>query len=64
MRGIEAGHVMRWIARPALAAHILIEPAIAVGDDVEAGDFLFAQIDRQRVDVLLPEPADDHRIQE
>ena len=32
---VEAVHVMRRVAGPALAADILIEPAVAVGDDVE-----------------------------
>ena len=40
MSVVKAGHVMRRIAGPALAADVLIEPAIAVGDDVESGDFL------------------------
>ena len=64
MRRVEPVHVMRRVARPALAAHVLVEPAVAVGDDVEAGHFLFAQIDRQRIDVLLAEPADHHRVEE
>ena len=55
VRRVEARHVVRRIARPALAADVLIEPAVAVGDDVETGDFLFPEVDRQRVDVLLAE---------
>ena len=38
-------------------------PAVAVGHDVEAGDFLLAQIHRQRVHVLLAEAADHHRVE-
>jgi hypothetical protein len=64
MIAIEARHVVRGIAGPALAAHVLIEAAVAVGHHVEAGHFLFAQVHRQRVDVLLAEPARDHGVQE
>ena len=64
VRRVEPVHVVRRIARPALAADVLIEPAIAVGHDVEPGHFLLAQIDRQRVDILLAEPRDHHRIEE
>ena len=39
-----AGHVMRRIAGPALAANVVVEAAIAVGDDVEASELLLAQI--------------------
>ena len=52
------------IARPALAADVLVEPAVAVGDDVQPRHFLFPQIHRQRVDILLAEPRDHHRVEE
>ena len=48
-------HVARWIIGPALAADVGVEMRIAVGDDIEAGDFLLVQIDRNRVGVLLAE---------
>ena len=56
-------HVMRRIAGPALPADVLVEPAIAVGHDVQPGDFLLAQIHRQRIHILLAEAADHHRVQ-
>ena len=43
---IEARHVVRRIAGPALAPNVLIEPAIAVGADVQTSDFLLPQVDR------------------
>ena len=43
---VEAGHVVERIAGPALAADVVVEPAVAVGEDVEAGELLVAQIDR------------------
>ncbi len=42
---VEAGHVERRIARPALAADVLREARVAVGHDVEAGDQLLVEID-------------------
>ena len=62
--GLEAAHVVRRVAGPALAADVLVEAAVAVGDDVQPGHFLLAQVDRQRVHVLLAEPRRDHRVQE
>ena len=44
MRVFEAAHVMGRVAGPALAPDILVEPAVAVRDDVEPGNLLFAQI--------------------
>src|SRR6185295_16934709 len=64
MRGFKTGHVVRRIAGPALAADVLIEPAIAVGDDVEAGNFLLGQVYRKRIDVLFAESRGDHGIEE
>jgi hypothetical protein len=46
MRGLESGHMVRRVARPALAADVLVESTVAVGDDVETGDFLFPEVDR------------------
>ena len=63
VRGFEAFHVMGRIAGPALAADVLVEPAVAVGDDIETRDLLLAQINGERVDVLFPEAAGDHRIE-
>ena len=37
---------------------------VAVGDDVEAGQFLLVQIDRHRVDVLLAELVVHHGVEE
>jgi hypothetical protein len=59
---VEAGHVERRIARPALAADVLREPHVAVGRDVETGDRLLTQVDGQRVLVLLAETGLDHRL--
>ena len=56
MRRVEPAHVVRRIARPALAADVLVEPAVAVGHDVQPGHFLLPQIHRQRVHILLAEP--------
>src|SRR6185503_6896843 len=54
---------MRRIASPALSANILIEPAIAIGNDVETGDLLLAQVSGERIHVLFPETASNHCIQ-
>ena len=56
-------HVMRRIARPALPADVLVEPAVAVRHDVQPRHFLLAQIHRQRIDILLAEPRRHHRVQ-
>src|SRR5262245_17042478 len=61
---IEALHVARWIVGPALAAHVLVEVGIAVGDDIETRAFLLVQIDRDRVRILLAIGRADHRLQE
>ena len=63
MRRVEPAHVVRRIARPALPTHVLVEPAVPVGHDVQPGDFLLAQIHRQRIHILLAEAADHHRVQ-
>ena len=55
MERLEPLHVVRRIARPALAAVVLVETAVTVRDDVEARHLLFAQVYRERVDVLLAE---------
>ncbi len=60
MRGDEPAHVVRRISGPALAANVVVEPAVAVGHDVEAGKLLIAQIAGERVLVLLAEAAADH----
>ena len=52
------------IVGPALAADFVVEMRVAVGADVEPGDFLRVQIDRDRVDVLLAEAGVDHRVEE
>ena len=52
------------IGGPALAADVVVEAAVAVGDDVEAGQFLVAQIAGQRVLVLLAEAPRHHRLEE
>src|ERR1051326_1579329 len=44
MRGFEATHVTRRIAGPGLAADILIEAAVAVCEDIQAGYFLILQV--------------------
>jgi len=46
-----------------LAADVVVESAVAVGDDVEASEFLIAQIAGQRVLVLLAEAAGHHRLE-
>ncbi len=42
VRRLEPAHVMRRITRPALPADVLVEPAVAVGHDVQARHFLLA----------------------
>jgi hypothetical protein len=49
----EARHVGQRIALPAHAADLLIEMRIAIGADVEPSSLLRAQIDRNRIFVLL-----------
>ncbi len=51
------------IGGPALAADVVVEAAVAVGDDIEAGKLLIAQIAGQRVFVLLAKAAADHRFE-
>ncbi len=60
MRDVEAAHVVRRIGGPALAADVVVEMSVAVGDDIEAGNFLIAQIAGHRVFILLAEAAADH----
>ena len=55
MSGLKARHVARWITCPGLSADVLIEPAVTVGHNVEACDFLIPQIDAKRIRVLLAE---------
>ena len=61
---VEAAHVVRRIAGPALAADVVVEAAVAVGDDVEAGELLVADEAGQRVLVLLAEAPRHHRLEE
>ena len=63
MQRVEPAHVVRRIGGPALAANVVVEAAVAVGDDVEAGKLLVAQIAGQRIFILLAEAAADHRLQ-
>jgi hypothetical protein len=60
---VEAAHVARRIVRPTLAADVGIEMGITVGDDVEPGELLFVQIDRNRIDILFAELVVDHRVE-
>jgi hypothetical protein len=48
------------IEEPRFAAHREIEPAVAVGDDVEPGRFLGIDDRRDGVDVLLAEQRVSH----
>lgn len=64
MRGFETRHVPRGITGPGLAADILIEPAIAVGEDVETCDLLIFQITRQRIDILFTKFVVRHGVDE
>jgi len=59
----EAGHVRQRIALPAHAADLLVEMRVAIGTDVEAGRLLRAQIDRNRVFVLLAVAQVHHRLE-
>ena len=63
MRGVQPAHVVRRIGSPALAADVVVESAVAVGDDVEAGEFLIAQIAGERILVLLAKAAAHHRLE-
>src|SRR4051794_41955562 len=60
---LEAAHVERRIARPALPADVGIEAAVAVGDDVETRNLLLAQIGAERIDILLAIARADHRLE-
>src|SRR5580692_10835884 len=51
------------IAGPALAPDVLVKPAVAVGNNIETRNLLFAQINGKRIDVLFAKAADDHRIE-
>jgi hypothetical protein len=44
MQRIETAHVIRRIPGPALAADIVVEVRVAIGDDIESGDFLIALV--------------------
>ena len=61
---IVAAHVMGQITRPALPADIIVETTIAVGDDIEPGGLLIAQISANRVHILLAEIGGGHRLEE
>jgi len=61
---VEARHVRRRIARPALTPNVLSEPRIAVGKNVQTRDLLLVQIHRQRILVLLAKLRLDHRLDE
>ena len=61
---VEPIEMPRRIPRPALPTNVLIEPAVAVGQDVQPRQLLLRQIHRQRIHVLLPEPSRHHRFQE
>src|SRR5690606_13258229 len=60
---VEARHVRVPIAGPALTADIRGKTGIAVGEDIEAGDRLLGDVDRERVLVLLAETRLDHRLE-
>ena len=64
MGRFEAVHVVRRIAGPALTANILIEPAVTIGADIKTGHFLFPQVNREGIHILLAESGDDHGVQE
>ncbi len=61
---VEPAHVVRRVARPALPADVRVEPAVAVGHDVEPGHFLFPQIHRQGVTYCSRNRDSHHRVQE
>jgi hypothetical protein len=58
---VEARHMKRRIARPALPADVLGEPHVPVGENIEACDVLLRQVHGQRVLVLLAKTRLDHR---
>ena len=60
---VESVHVVRRVACPALTANVLVEAAVAVGDNVEAGQLLVPQVNRERVYVLLAVARGDHRVE-
>src|SRR5690349_20530288 len=60
MADIETAHMVWRIGGPALAADIVVEAAIAVGENVEPSEFLVAQIAGERVFILLAKAAADH----
>ena len=63
-RAGEAVHVQRRIGEPVVSGDVGVEAAIAVGDDVESGDFLVAHVHRDGIEVLLAIAAIDHRFAE
>src|SRR5262245_30721051 len=60
----KANHVPGRITRPRLTSDVLIETAIAIRDDIEAGGFLITKITSQGVGVLLSIPVVGHGIEE
>src|SRR5262249_36499847 len=64
MSRVKACHVTWRITRPRLTADILIESTVTIGQDVQAGNFLIAQINGQGVRVLLAEFVTPHRFHE
>jgi hypothetical protein len=63
MLRIEPAHMVRRIRRPALAADVVVEAAVAIGKDIQPRKFLIAQIARQCVFVLLAKTAAHHRLE-
>ncbi len=59
----EPGHMGQGIALPAHAADLLVEMRVAIGDDIEPGGLLRAQIDRDRILVLLAPAQIHHRFE-
>ncbi len=59
---IEPAHMSGWIIGPTLAADIGIEMCVAVGNNIQARHFLFVQVDRDRIDILLAELVVHHRV--
>ena len=54
----------RRVLKPAHAADVGVEPRVAVGDDVEAGALLIAEVGADRVGVLLAEARVGERVAE
>ena len=64
VRCLEAGHVVGRVAGPALAADVLVEATVTVGDDVEPRHLLLPQVGGQGIHVLFTEARRHHRIEE